>query len=100
MVVNHYLLDRPAASAAYLLVRGWRQDPGSVLKSSMRPALGNSSRAGRFRVGGVPMILLDQYADAGDCPEGRPCLGMEAVYRGARDIGADLFSAAPATTPG
>jgi polyhydroxyalkanoate synthase len=94
-VVNHYLLDRPAPPSDLLY---WFEDgariPAAFLKSYNRDLLlGNRLRdpAG-FEVGGTPIdlaaietpmlviALKDDHVSA-----------WEAVYRGARDIGADFL---------
>ncbi|MFL6769717.1 MAG: PHA/PHB synthase family protein [Sphingomicrobium sp.] len=94
-VVNHYLLDRPAPPSDLLY---WFEDgariPAAFLKSYNRDLLlGNKLKdpAG-FEVGGIPIdlaaikspmlviALKDDHVSA-----------WEAVYRGARDIGADFI---------
>ena len=94
-VVNHYLLDRPAPPSDLLY---WFEDgariPAAFLKSYNRDLLlSNKLRepAG-FEVGGVPIdlaaiktpmlviALKDDHVSA-----------WEAVYRGAREIGADFI---------
>ncbi|MFL6855346.1 MAG: PHA/PHB synthase family protein, partial [Sphingomicrobium sp.] len=94
-VVNHYLLDRPAPASDLLY---WFEDgariPAAFLKSYNRDLLlGNKLKepAG-FEVGGIPIdlaaikspmlviALKDDHVSA-----------WEAVYRGARHIGADFI---------
>ena len=94
-VVNHYLLDKPAPPSDLLY---WFEDgariPAAFLKSYNRDLLLNNrlrDPAG-FEVGGVtidlaaietPMLVIalkDDHVSA-----------WEAVYRGARDIGADFL---------
>ena len=94
-VVNHYLLDKPAPPIDLLY---WFEDgariPAAFLKSYNRDLLSNNKLkdpAG-FEVGGVPIdlaaiaapmlviALKDDHVSA-----------WEAVYRGARDIGADFI---------
>jgi len=94
-VVNHYLLDRPAPPSDLLY---WFEDgariPAAFLKSYNRDLLLNNKLAepAGFEVGGVPIdlgaiktpmlviALKDDHVSA-----------WEAVYRGARDIGADFI---------
>jgi polyhydroxyalkanoate synthase subunit PhaC len=94
-VVNHYLLDRPAPPSDLLY---WFEDgariPAAFLKSYNRDLLLNNklSEAAGFEVGGVPIdldvietpmlviALKDDHVSA-----------WEAVYRGARGIGADFI---------
>ena len=94
-VVNHYLLDKPAPPSDLLY---WFEDgariPAAFLKSYNRDLLLNNrlkDPAG-FEVGGVPIdlaaietpmlviALKDDHVSA-----------WEAVYRGARDMGADFL---------
>ncbi|MCL6740905.1 class I poly(R)-hydroxyalkanoic acid synthase [Sphingomonas sp. RB56-2] len=94
-VVNHYLLDRPAPPSDLLY---WFEDgariPAAFLKSYNRDLLLNNrlKEPAGFEVGGVPIdlgaiktpmlviALKDDHVSA-----------WEAVYRGARDIGADFI---------
>ena len=94
-VVNHYLLDRPAPPSDLLY---WFEDgariPAAFLKSYNRDLLLNNKlkEPAGFEVGGVPIdlaaiktpmlviALKDDHVSAWD-----------AVYRGARDIGADFI---------
>ena len=94
-VVNHYLLDRPAPPSDLLY---WFEDgariPAAFLKSYNRDLLLNNklSEPAGFEVGGVPIdlgliktpmlviALKDDHVSA-----------WEAVYHGARDIGADFI---------
>ena len=94
-VVNHYLLDRPAPASDLLY---WFEDgariPAAFLKSYNRDLLLNNKlkESAGFEVGGVatdlaaiktPMLVIalkDDHVSA-----------WEAVYRGARDIGADFI---------
>ncbi|MDP9421593.1 MAG: class I poly(R)-hydroxyalkanoic acid synthase [Pseudomonadota bacterium] len=94
-VVNHYLLDRPAPPSDLL---HWFEDgariPAAFLKSYNRDLLLNNKlkEPAGFEVGGVPIdlgliktpmlviALKDDHVSA-----------WEAVYRGARDIGADFI---------
>jgi polyhydroxyalkanoate synthase len=94
-VVNHYLLDRPAPASDLLY---WFEDgariPAAFLKSYNRDLLLNNKlkEPAGFEVGGVPIdlgliktpmlviALKDDHVSA-----------WEAVYRGARDIGADFI---------
>ena len=94
-VVNHYLLDRPAPPSDLLY---WFEDgariPAAFLKSYNRDLLLNNKLAepAGFEVGGVPIdleaiktpmlviALKDDHVSA-----------WEAVYRGARDLGADFI---------
>jgi polyhydroxyalkanoate synthase len=93
-VVNHYLLDKPAPASDLLY---WFEDgariPAAFLKSYNRDLLLNNKlkEPAGFEVGGVPIdlaaittpmlviALKDDHVSA-----------WEAVYRGARDIGADF----------
>ena len=93
-VVNHYLLDKPAPASDLLY---WFEDgariPAAFLKSYNRDLLLNNAlrEPAGFEVGGVPIdlaaiktpmlviALKDDHVSA-----------WEAVYRGARDIGADF----------
>ena len=94
-VVNHYLLDRPAPASDLLY---WFEDgariPAAFLKSYNRDLLLNNrlKEPAGFEVGSVPIdlaaiktpmlviALKDDHVSA-----------WEAVYRGARDIGADFI---------
>ena len=94
-VVNHYLLDRPAPPSDLLY---WFEDgariPAAFLKSYNRDLLLNNrlKEPAGFEVGGVPIdlgaiktpmlviALKDDHVSA-----------WEAVYRGARDLGADFI---------
>jgi polyhydroxyalkanoate synthase len=94
-VVNHYLLDKPAPASDLLY---WFEDgariPAAFLKSYNRDLLLNNAlrEPAGFEVGGVPIdlaaiktpmlviALKDDHVSA-----------WEAVYRGARDIGADFI---------
>ena len=94
-VVNHYLLDRPAPPSDLLY---WFEDgariPAAFVKSYNRDLLLNNKlkEPAGFEVGGVPIdlgliktpmlviALKDDHVSA-----------WEAVYRGARDIGADFM---------
>ncbi len=94
-VVNHYLLDRPAPPSDLLY---WFEDgariPAAFLKSYNRDLLLNNKlkEPAGFEVGGVPIdlaaiktpmliiALKDDHVSA-----------WEAVYRGARDIGAGFI---------
>jgi len=94
-VVNHYLLDRPAPASDLLY---WFEDgariPAAFLKSYNRDLLLNNRlrEPAGFEVGNVPIdlaaittpmlviALKDDHVSA-----------WEAVYRGARDIGADFI---------
>ncbi|HEU4958360.1 MAG TPA: hypothetical protein VFT40_12125, partial [Sphingomicrobium sp.] len=94
-VINHYLLDRPAPPSDLLY---WFEDgariPAAFLKSYNRDLLLNNKlkEPAGFEVGGVPIdlaaiktpmlviALKDDHVSA-----------WEAVYRGARDIGADFI---------
>jgi polyhydroxyalkanoate synthase len=94
-VVNHYLLDRPAPPSDLLY---WFEDgariPAAFLKSYNRDLLLDNKlkEPAGFEVGGVPIdlaaikspmlviALKDDHVSA-----------WEAVYRGARDIGADFI---------
>jgi polyhydroxyalkanoate synthase len=94
-VVNHYLLDRPAPPSDLLY---WFEDgariPAAFLKSYNRDLLLDNKlkEPAGFKVGGVPIdlaaittpmlviALKDDHVSA-----------WEAVYRGARDIGADFI---------
>jgi polyhydroxyalkanoate synthase len=94
-VVNHYLLDRPAPPSDLLY---WFEDgariPAAFLKSYNRDLLLNNKlkEPAGFDVGGVPIdlsaittsmlvvALKDDHVSA-----------WEAVYRGARDLGADFI---------
>ena len=94
-VVNHYLLDRPAPASDLLY---WFEDgariPAAFLKSYNRDLLLNNrlKEPAGFEVGGVPIdlaaiktpmlviALKDDHVSA-----------WEAVYRGARDIGAGFI---------
>ena len=94
-VVNHYLLDRPAPPSDLLY---WFEDgariPAAFLKSYNRDLLLNNKlkEPAGFEVGGVPIdlasirtpmlviALKDDHVSA-----------WEAVYRGARDVGADFI---------
>jgi polyhydroxyalkanoate synthase len=94
-VVNHYLLDRPAPPSDLLY---WFEDgariPAAFLKGYNRDLLLNNrlKEPAGFEVGGVPIdlaaietpmlviALKDDHVSA-----------WEAVYRGARDIGADFI---------
>jgi polyhydroxyalkanoate synthase len=94
-VVNHYLLDRPAPPSDLLY---WFEDgariPAAFLKSYNRDLLLNNrlKEPAGFEVGGVPIdldaiktpmlviALKDDHVSA-----------WEAVYRGAREIGADFI---------
>jgi polyhydroxyalkanoate synthase len=94
-VVNHYLLDRPAPPSDLLY---WFEDgariPAAFLKSYNRDLLLNNrlKEPAGFEVGGVPIdlgaikapmlviALKDDHVSA-----------WEAVYRGARDMGADFI---------
>jgi polyhydroxyalkanoate synthase len=94
-VVNHYLLDKPAPASDLLY---WFEDgariPAAFLKSYNRDLLLNNKlrEPAGFEVGGVPIdlaaittpmlviALKDDHVSA-----------WEAVYRGARDIGADFI---------
>jgi polyhydroxyalkanoate synthase len=94
-VVNHYLLDRPAPPSDLLY---WFEDgariPAAFLKSYNRDLLLNNKlqEPAGFEVGGTPIdlaaiatpmlviALKDDHVSA-----------WEAVYRGARDIGADFI---------
>jgi len=94
-VVNHYLLDRPAPASDLLY---WFEDgariPAAFLKSYNRDLLLSNKlkEPAGFEVGGVPIdlaaittpmlviALKDDHVSA-----------WEAVYRGARDIGADFI---------
>ena len=94
-VVNHYLLDRPAPPSDLLY---WFEDgariPAAFLKSYNRDLLLDNKLAdpAGFEVDGVPIdlssiktpmlviALKDDHVSA-----------WEAVYRGARDIGADFI---------
>jgi len=94
-VVNHYLLDRPAPASDLLY---WFEDgariPTAFLKGYNRDLLLNNKlkEPAGFEVGGVPIdlaaiknpmlviALKDDHVSA-----------WEAVYRGARDIGADFI---------
>jgi polyhydroxyalkanoate synthase len=94
-VVNHYLLDKPAPPSDLLY---WFEDgariPAAFLKSYNRDLLLNNKlrEPAGFEVGGVPIdlaaiktpmlviALKDDHVSA-----------WEAVYRGARDIGADFI---------
>ena len=94
-VVNHYLLDKPAPPSDLLY---WFEDgariPAAFLKSYNRDLLLNNKLAepAGFEVGGVPIdlaaietpmlviALKDDHVSA-----------WEAVYRGARGIGADFI---------
>ena len=94
-VVNHYLLDKPAPpSRPALLVRGRRAHPGRVPQElQSRPAArqqaqgarpGSRSAASPIDLAAIetPMLVIalkDDHVSA-----------WEAVYRGARDIGADF----------
>ena len=94
-VVNHYLLDRPAPASDLLY---WFEDgariPAAFLKSYNRDLLLDNKlkEPAGFEVGGVPIdlaaiktpilviALKDDHVSA-----------WEAVYRGARDLGADFI---------
>ena len=94
-VVNHYLLDRPAPPSDLLY---WFEDgariPAAFLKSYNRDLLLNNKlqEPAGFEVGGVPIdlaaiktpmlviALKDDHVSA-----------WEAVYRGARGLGADFI---------
>lgn len=94
-VVNHYLLDRPAPPSDLLY---WFEDgsriPAAFLKSYNRDLLLNNSLAepSGFEIGGAPIdlaairtpmlviALKDDHVSA-----------WEAVYRGARQLGADFI---------
>ena len=94
-VVNHYLLDKPAPPSDLLY---WFEDgtriPAAFLKSYNRDLLLNNAlrEPAGFEVSGVPIdlaaiktpmlviALKDDHVSA-----------WEAVYRGARDIGADFI---------
>jgi polyhydroxyalkanoate synthase len=94
-VVNHYLLDRPAPPSDLLY---WFEDgariPAAFLKSYNRDLLLNNKlkEPAGFEVGSVPIdlaaittpmlviALKDDHVSA-----------WEAVYRGARDLGADFI---------
>ena len=94
-VVNHYLLDKPAPASDLLY---WFEDgariPAAFLKSYNRELLleNRLKDPAGFEVGGVPIdlaaietpmlviALKDDHVSA-----------WEAVYRGARDIGADFL---------
>jgi polyhydroxyalkanoate synthase len=94
-VVNHYLLDRPAPPSDLLY---WFEDgariPAAFLKSYNRDLLLNNKlkEPAGFEVGGVPidlakiknpmlvLALKDDHVSA-----------WEAVYRGARHLGADFI---------
>ncbi|RIX29313.1 class I poly(R)-hydroxyalkanoic acid synthase [Sphingomonas edaphi] len=94
-VVNHYLLDKPAPASDLLY---WFEDgariPAAFLKSYNRDLLLNNrlKEPAGFEVDGVPIdlaaietpmlviALKDDHVSA-----------WEAVYRGARDIGADFI---------
>jgi polyhydroxyalkanoate synthase len=94
-VVNHYLLDKPAPASDLLY---WFEDgariPAAFLKSYNRDLLLNNAlrEPAGFEVGGVPIdlaaiktpmlviALKDDHVSA-----------WEAVYRGAREIGADFI---------
>jgi len=94
-VVNHYLLDRPAPPSDLLY---WFEDgariPAAFLKSYNRDLLLDNKlkEPAGFEVGGVPIdlaaiktpmlviALKDDHVSA-----------WEAVYRGARDLGADFI---------
>jgi polyhydroxyalkanoate synthase len=94
-VVNHYLLDRPAPPSDLLY---WFEDgariPAAFLKGYNRDLLLNNKlkEPAGFEVGGIPIdlaaiktpmlviALKDDHVSA-----------WEAVYRGARDIGADFI---------
>ena len=94
-VVNHYLLDKPAPPSDLLY---WFEDgariPAAFLKSYNRDLLLNNKlkEPAGFEVGGVPIdlaaiktpmlviALKDDHVSA-----------WQAVYRGARDLGADFI---------
>lgn len=94
-VVNHYLLDKPAPPSDLLY---WFEDgariPAAFLKSYNRDLLLNNrlKEPAGFEVGGVPIDLA-----AIDTPmlvialKDDHVSAWEAVYRGAREIGADFI---------
>src|SRR4029434_11143573 len=103
-VVNHYLLDKPAPPSDLLY---WFEDgariPAAFLKSYNRDLLLNNrlKEPAGFVVGGVPIdlaairtpmlviALKDDHVSA-----------WEAVYRGARDISAELILGASGNQAG
>lgn len=94
-VVNHYLLDKPAPASDLLY---WFEDgariPAAFLKSYNRDLLLNNKLkdpAG-FEVGGVPIDLgAIETAMLVIAMKDDHVSAWDAVYRGARDIGADFI---------